>query len=148
MKRIERSVEIEVAPERVFDALVRWDGLTRWSTMTVSHTGPGSCTGLGDTFEQTIRVAGVDLQTEWRVTEYQPPRAIAYHATGPGGSSMTMRQRVTGMPSGSRLDVEVDYELPGGVLGDVADLVYVHRRSEREAEHTLGNLKELLESQA
>ena len=58
-----------------------------------------------------------------------------------------MRQSVEATAAGSRLDLHVDYDLPGGVLGDVADRLYVERRNEREAEHSLQNLKDLVEWQ-
>jgi uncharacterized protein YndB with AHSA1/START domain len=146
--RIERSIEIDAPPKRVFEALAHWDGLAQWSTVTDSHQGPERCTGVGDEFEQTIRVAGIGLETQWEVTRYEPPSTIAYRATGPGGSRMDMRQTVTPAPAGSRLELDIDYDLPGGVLGDVVDRLYVERRNEREAEHTLQNLKDYLEDRA
>ncbi len=59
-----------------------------------------------------------------------------------------MRQRVSPRGSGSRVDLEVDYELPAGALGAVLDRMYVERRNEREAEHTLQNLKDVVEATA
>lgn len=145
MTRIERSIEIDAPPERVFETLAHWEGLTKWSTITDSHRGPETCTRVGDEFEQTIRVAGIGLETQWKVTRYEPPNTIAYRATGPGDSQMVMTQTVTPAAGGSRLELDIDYDLPGGVLGDVVDRLYVERRNEREAEHTLQNLKDYLE---
>lgn len=59
-----------------------------------------------------------------------------------------MRQLVHPTSRGCRVDLEVEYDLPGGVLGDIADKVYVERRNEREAEHSLQNLKEIVEGRA
>lgn len=148
MTRIERSVTIDVPPERIFEELVSWDGLRRWSTITVDHTGPGRCTGVGDRFEQTIRVAGfLDLRTDWEVTEYDPPRSVAYRATGPGGGQLRMRQRVEHAGDGSRLHLDVEYGLPGGAFGDVMDRLYAGRRIRTDAETTLANLREILENE-
>jgi uncharacterized protein YndB with AHSA1/START domain len=147
MTKINRSIDIDAAPQRVFEELSHWDGLARWSTITSSHTGPARCNDVGDEFDQTLRVAGVELQTHWRVTEYDPPHLIAYHATGPGQSSMDMRQTVTDAGDGSTVEIDIDYDLPGGVLGEAVDQLYAERRNEREAEHTLENLKQLLEGQ-
>lgn len=148
MTTIARSIHIEADPERVFTELETWDGLRRWSTITVDHTGPSRCSQVGECFRQTIRVAGVDLRTDWEVTGYDPPRTVAYRATGPGGSHLRMRQHVTGDGDGSRLDIEIDYALPAGVLGEVVDHLYAERRNVRELEHTLDNLKDLLEDDA
>jgi uncharacterized protein YndB with AHSA1/START domain len=146
MTTIERSIHIDASPEDVFTQLETWDGLRRWSTITVDHTGPPSCSQVGERFQQTIRVAGIDLRTDWEVTDYDPPRRIAYRATGPGDSHTRMRQHVTADGDGSRLDLEVEYELPAGVLGQAVDRLSVQRRNEPEAEHTLDKLKDLLEN--
>ncbi len=148
MTHIERSVDIDATPGQVFAQLENWDGLTRWSTITVSHTGAGRCTHVGEEFDQQIRIAGVPMTTHWRVTDYDLPNAIAYDVTGPVGSWMRMRQRVAPRGSGSRVDLEVDYELPAGALDAVLDRMYVERRNEREAEHTLQNLKDVVEATA
>lgn len=142
---IERSIHIDAAAERVFDELGNWGGLTRWSTITAGHKGPERCTRVGEEFDQQLRLAGVTVETRWRVTEYDPPRTVAYEATGPGNSWLHMRQEVLPVDAGSQVQLKVDYELPAGVLGEALDRLYVERRNEREAEHSLQNLKELLE---
>lgn len=145
MTSIERSIDIDAPPEAVFNELGNWGGLTRWSTITSTHTGPDRCTQVGEEFDQQLRIAGVSMDTHWRVTEYDPPTAVAYEASGPGDSSMHMRQHVTPTSSGSRLHLTVDYRLPAGALGVALDTIYVERRNEREVEHSLQNLKELVE---
>ena len=146
MGHIERSVEISRPPEVVFDTLADLDRLTDWATIVVetrdiSHTPVQD----GATFRQTIRIAGRTLETEWRVVELERPRHVAYEATSADGGRMTMRQTVAPAGGGSRVELQIDYDLPGGVLGDLADLVYVERRNTRDAEHSLQNLKDLLE---
>lgn len=145
MPKIMRSIGIEAPPARTFEQLANWSELTTWSTITSAHTGADRCSGVGDEFEQKLRVAGIELESQWRVTEYEPPSLIAYEVTGPGASWMRMRQRVMSAPEGSRVEIDVDYDLPGGVLGDLVDKLYVERRNEREMEYSLHNLKELVE---
>jgi uncharacterized protein YndB with AHSA1/START domain len=145
MARIQRCISIAASPERVFAALVNWAGLTRWSTITDKHHGADQCVGVGDVFDQTVRIAGLRLDTHWRVTEYDPPRAVAYHVTADAGGRMTIRQTVHAGDSGSRVEFDIDYDLPAGFLGELLDKVYVERRNQREAEHSLANLKDLLE---
>ena len=78
------------------------------------------------------------------MTELDRPRHVAYEATGPGGAWLRMAQTVEPAASGSTVSFEVDYELPGGVVGDLASSL-VERRNQREVEHSLSNLKELAE---
>ena len=145
MTGIERNIEITAEPTVVFGNLSHWANLPRWSTITHKHNGVDRCTGVGQEFDQTIRVAGLPLDTHWRVTEFKPPRSIAYEVTAVAGGRMTMRQRVIPVEGGSRVELEIDYELPAGLLGELLDRLYVERRNQREAEHSLHNLKDLIE---
>lgn len=147
MTEIHRSIEIAAPPEAVFRELTDLRSLTRWSTITETHDGPDEQLTIGQEFEQKLRVAGVKLPSSWRCVEYDAPRVVAYDATSPGGGRLHMRQVVSPKPSGSLVDLTVDYDLPGGILGDLLDQVYVERRNEREAEHSLQNLKDLVEAQ-
>jgi carbon monoxide dehydrogenase subunit G len=145
MAKITRETEIRASPEVVFGSLIDWSRLSEWSTITVSHNGPDRCSGVGEEFDQQLRIAGVPLQTHWRVVEFEPHRSLAYEVTALGGGRMTLRQHVAPSGEGSRVEFDVDYDLPGGFLGEALDRVYVERRNEREVEHSLQNLKDLLE---
>lgn len=148
MTTIEQRIGIHAPPQTVFGELENWAGLSRWSTITAEHQGPDRCTCVGEEFEQQLRLAGVTIDTQWHVTEHDPPRAIAYEATGPGDSWMRMRQEVEPSDGGSTVRLQIEYELPAGVLGEALDRLYVERRNQREAEHSLQNLKELIEAGA
>ncbi len=147
MAHVERSIDIQASPQTVFKTLTDLDRLPNWSTVTVStHAVPDGDLKAGDTFRQTLRVLGRNIDCDWRVTEADAPDRIAYEATAAGGGQLRMAQHVRGDEGGSRVELTLDYELPGGFAGELADRAYVERRNEREAEHSLQNLKELIES--
>ncbi len=145
MAKIKRDIDIQVPPEDAFEALIDWSRLSDWSTVTQSHEGADRCSGVGEEFDQQLRIGGVPLQTHWRVVEFEPPRSLAYEVTAMARGRMTLRQRVASSGEGARVEFDVDYDLPGGFLGEALDRVYVERRNEREVEHSLQNLKDLLE---
>jgi uncharacterized membrane protein len=58
---------------------------------------------------------------------------------------MTMRQTVAPRDAGSQIELEIDYELPGGLLGELVDRAFVEEQNEHEADRSLRNLKELLD---
>ena len=145
MAKFTRDIEIRTGPEEVFEALESWSLLHEWSTVTHSHTGADRCGGVGDEFDQQLRVARIPLQTHWRVVEFEPPESLAYDVTAMAGGRMALRQQVVPTGEGSRVVFDVDYDLPGGFLGAALDRAYVERRNEREVEHSLQNLKDLLE---
>jgi uncharacterized membrane protein len=150
MTRIERQIEIDRSVEEVFELLTDLDRLPDWATMVLENHDtpdtPEKPLRSGQKFGQTVRIAGRNLTTQWEVSELETGRRVGYRATGPGGSRLEMHQRVQPRDGGARVELEIDYELPGGALGDALDKAYVERRNEREAEHSLSNLKELLES--
>lgn len=64
MGHVERAIEISVPAEKLFDVLVDLDRLPEWATIVVRTDGaPQRLLRPGDTFRQTIRVAGQELDT-------------------------------------------------------------------------------------
>lgn len=148
MAKIDKSIEVGVAPDQVFEVLTDLRLLPVWSTITVeTHGTPRQPIEEGDSFEQTLRVLGQNLHSTWQVTELDRPRRVAYTSEAPGGGMLRMAQTLQESSSGgTRVDVELDYELPGGLIGELFDSAYAERRNERELEHSLHNLRELLEA--
>jgi uncharacterized membrane protein len=149
MGHIERSIELSAPADRVFDILVDLDRLPHWGTIVVRTDGiPEHPLEVGDTFTQVIRIAGKELDTDWQVVELAQPRHVLYDATGPAGGHLWMRQSVSATPEGSHVTFEIDYQLPGGFLGEAMDRILVERQNEEEAERSLQNLKRLVESES
>lgn len=147
MAHIERTIEIGAPAERVFRYLTHLERLPDWSTITTeTHDIPDGDLQAGQTFRQTLRILGRNIETEWRVTEADAPHHIAYEATAPGGGHLRMAQHVREEGGRCRVELDLDYDLPGGFAGEAIDRAYVERRNEREAEHSLHNLKEIVEA--
>lgn len=147
MRRIERSIEVGRPPGEVFALLTDLDRLPEWATIVVA-TRDVSQVPLrrGNTFKQTVRVLGQEIESEWTVVDFDPPRRVAYTATAPGGGEMRMTQTVGPAGDGSRVDLKVEYEVPGGLLGELFDHLVMEEGNEREAEASLAALKRLLET--
>lgn len=147
MTTIVRHIEIDASPGDVFDVLADLDRLPNWSTITVeTHDTPSPPLEPGQTFRQTLRVLGRNIEATWRVESVERPSRLMYDATGPHGAKLRMQQRLRDTGGATQVELEIDYELPGGILGDVLDAAYVERRNEREAEHSLHNLKDFVEA--
>lgn len=146
MTRVERTIEIEAPPERVFELLTDLDRLQDWATIAGdAENPPAKPLSQGATWKHKVKVAGVELTGDWKVVALDPPRLVQYEATRNEGGWLKMRQSVAPAGQGSRVELEVDYELPWGVLGQAVDKLVVERRNEREAEESLQNLKDILE---
>jgi uncharacterized membrane protein len=148
MGKIKKSVDINASSDEVFELLTDLDALPTWSTITLeTHGTPRKPIEEGDTFTQTLRVLGRSLEAQWRVVALSDRRKLAYEASVPGGGRMEMSQTITDSDGVSRVEFEVDYDLPDDVAAllesDVAE-----RRNERELEHSLHNLKDLAEARS
>lgn len=146
MTRIERSMEIRRPPDEVFEVLRDASSLARWVTILVeTRDAPRQPIEPGDSFEQTVRILGAQLDSRWKVDGIRAPSEIRYEATVVVELPVSMVQRVRSSEGGSTVDLEVDYELPGGLVGDVLDRAFVKRRTQRDADRSLRRLKHLLE---
>ena len=145
MTRIERSVEVPGSPDRVFALLTDLERLPEWATIVVDTRDVSDHPlRAGSTFRQTVRVLGQEIDSDWKVVALEHPELVSYEATGAGGARLTMTQRLSAADGDTRVDLEIDYELPGGLIGTAIDRTYFEPHNEREAERSLENLRALL----
>jgi uncharacterized protein YndB with AHSA1/START domain len=141
MAKIDKSIEVNASGTDVFDVLTDLDRLPAWSTITVeTHGTPRQPIEQGDTFEQTLRILGRTIQAQWRVVELDRPRRVAYETEAPGGGKCTARTA----PAVLRWNSTTSYQAVSSANGSMRRSR--NARNERELEHSLHNLKELLES--
>ncbi|MFP5326157.1 MAG: SRPBCC family protein [Acidimicrobiia bacterium] len=146
MGHIVRETTVSCPPAKVFEVLSHINRLPEFSEMTVDVKGPDRPLAVGDRFEQTVKVLGRELATEWEVVEVQAPSLLRVEGRSANNGSASLTDRVTPTPEGgSRVELEVDYDLPLGFLGEIADKLVVERKNEEEAETILRRLKELCE---
>jgi uncharacterized membrane protein len=149
MSTIEREVVVSCPPDRVFDVLSNVERLPEFSEMTVAvHHAPGRPVQLGDRFEQVVKVAGIELTTEWKVVEVTAAggvRSLRFEGTSQGDGRATVVHRLAPEGSGTRATFAVEYDPPYGVLGEIADKVLFERRNEKDAERILERLREICE---
>jgi len=148
MAHIARTIEIARPPEEIFDYITDLDRLTEWATMVKETRDLGDRPiKQGTTFSQTIKAAGsVDIDCDWHVKQLQRPRHVHYEATAPDGGQMQMSQTIMPLDGGrSKVEIDLDYEVPGGILGQIADKLVFEGQNEKEADASLENLKRILE---
>lgn len=146
MGSINRSTHVKCPPERVFAVLADVDRLTEFSSMTVAiRNGPGRPVRQGDRFDQVVKVLGKELESEWQVVEVTPPSHLKFEGTGPGGARATLVESIQAEGDGTRVTLDVDYDLPLGLLGDAVDALYLQSKNEEQAEEILERLRRLCE---
>jgi hypothetical protein len=146
MTTLIRATSIACPPEHVCAVLADVERLPEFSDMTVAiRNAPGRPVQVGDTFEQVVRVLGVELESEWHVVAVDAPHELRFEGSAPGGARATLIERIMPERDGSRVELEVDYELPLGIIGQAVDAVLVRGKIEDQAEEILTRLRLLCE---
>ena len=147
MGHLTRSTVVACPPDRVYAVLADVERLPEFSDMTVAvRGGPGRPVRVGDRFEQVVSLVGQELDSEWQVVELDPPSLLRFEGSAAGGVRATLIERLVPEGDGTRVELDVDYELPLGVLGRAVDSVYLHRKNEEQADEILAKLKRLCEA--
>ena len=146
---VRTSVEIEAPPERVFDAAVDPCRLDEWVTTHRSLVDePEMPLDEGTEFRQKLRVAGLSFKVRWKITRMERPSRIEWEGEGPGGSMARVCYSLEPIAGGTRFDYVNLFELPGGKLAAKAAGMIGEDKGREEAERSLANLKQLLESES
>ncbi|HEV2458876.1 MAG TPA: SRPBCC family protein [Ktedonobacterales bacterium] len=148
MPTIHKSTVVNASIDTVFDALDDPEALPQYiPPMTKVRAVHRSAQRLGDSFQATYSVLGMHFDEAFTYTAYVRPTTLVTRFEGP--MSGTMSAALTPQDGATtRVDLAIDYQMPGGVVGKVADALLVERMNEGNAEHMLENLKLIVESRA
>ena len=146
MHKIQRTIEIKAPVQRVYDFLTQPANLPSiWPNM-VSVTNVVSQGGGAHSFDWVYKMAGVHFNGHASTEEVQPAKLV--RVKNQGGIPSTFRWSYQGLNGGNtRLTVEVEYNIPGAVVGKIAEAL-VTKINERDMDTLLANLKDLMESGA
>ncbi len=108
----------------------------------------GTMDHVGATYTGVGRLLGRQLEGTFEVTRVEKPRFIELKGTIPGGGQATSTIRLDPTSTGTEYTLELNYELPGGILGGVVDRVFAERTLERDLRHGLETFKALCEAEA
>jgi uncharacterized protein YndB with AHSA1/START domain len=145
MAHVEKSIVIQAPPEKVFARIEDNESYPEWwpNMIEQKRDKPGPLE-IGSRSKYKYNMLGATLVGEVILEVYEPPQRVAVRTTGGANGTFDWRFRPEG--SGTRLDVVVDYTLPGSFLGKLADKLVVEKRNEADLEEGLKKLKALLES--
>lgn len=146
MSHVRHSILIEAPPERVWAIGRDPERMPEWNTTVVSvKDADGPLDTLGGRFTVVSKIAGRPLDITWHIEEVEAPRFFVATATTPLGGGA--RQRVDYEPegTGTRVTIDMDYEIAGGLLGQVLSKAFAERAIERDVHHSAENLKAVVE---
>lgn len=142
METIRRNVFIEAQPARIFEylddpqhLLEIWPSMVEVTNVKVTPDGAQS-------FDWTYRMAGVKFHGHSDTPEVVRDRLRVIR--NEGGIPSTFRWGFEPRANGTEFTLEVEYQLPGMLLGRLA-APFLRRLNEREADTMVSNLKERME---
>ena len=145
--RIERSVDIDAPAHAVWAVLEDVRRLPDFSPSTVAVDAPARLSKAGQTFTQTVRLAGRSFTSTWTVTEIAPGTRLVIEGSVLPGTHYEMAEsiRATGDAS-TTFTLVMDYHLPFGPLGRLAGKLGAEQRAVEEAELVLDGVRRSAEA--
>ena len=143
-----RLIEQYEAPiERVFALGTDFARYPEWNvTYTEVKEIVGPPNQLGTKIYVVMRLLGQTMEGWGEIVEIDPPKLIHTSGTSTQGGNLEYVLRLTPIEKGTEVVLEVDYELPAGIFGKVADKLFIERAVERDLRHSLENFRAFIEA--
>jgi uncharacterized membrane protein len=101
---------------------------------------------VGTRIFAVMQILGGFVEGSAEIVEVDRPRMLKLIGSGDRGGALETVYRFTPAGTGTDLAIEIDYELPAGIFGQIADKVFVEKAIERAVKHSLENFKALVEA--
>lgn len=147
MSEVTVSIDIDVAPEVVFAAMLDPHRLHEWVTIhrELVHADHGA-PARGMRMQNRLALRGATFKVDWELTDFDPPTHARWKGKGPARSRAETEYRLQALDGGgTRFSYRNEFSAPFGPLGAVASRALVGGVPEVEARRSLANLKRLLE---
>jgi hypothetical protein len=146
MSHLSTTLGIDAPASSVFDLIADPSRSPEWQTLLVEMGDvAGRPGGVGSSFAGYYRVAGRKLAARFVVTAAERPGLFQVNgATAGGWARWTTMIEPVG-PSSCELRVDLEYELPGEIVGSLFGLL-TGNRLEREFRRTYDHLRRVVEA--
>jgi len=146
---VTRSIEIAGSADAVWKVLEDVRLLPQMSHSTTHVEAPERLSAVGDTFEQTVKLAGKSFTSKWTVRDIDPGTRLVISGSVLPGTKYTMTEEIESLDSSrTRLSLIMDYSLPFGPVGRLAAKLGAERRANSEATTVLEGVRRLVEQRS
>ncbi|MDQ3632840.1 MAG: SRPBCC family protein [Actinomycetota bacterium] len=148
MSEVRASIDIDAAPEAVFDVALDPERLGDWVTihreLLRADAGPPR---EGMEMQQRMSLRGAPFKVSWELVVCDRPTHAEWRGRGPARSKAETEYALEALPGGAtRFSYRNDFRAPFGPLGAVAGRALVGGIPQKEAIASLTALKALVES--
>ncbi len=139
MPKSEASVTINAPIEKVFDAIADQEKAVQYYPAAVLIAVNGKPDELGSSAELEYHVAGMKIHAKITVSEVDKPLKLVYEMSGamPGKWIWSLEQEGQAV----KVDFSIDAKIPGGILGKIANRLFLGRMNQKNAEKCVQGLK-------
>lgn len=143
MAKVERSILINAPTDAIDEIALDAARLPDWYAGVEEANPDDTYPEVGGTVSLVYKSSGVTFHITLTVLELVRGDYILYEL----GGMMTGTQHWSHTPEGraTRTTAVINYEMPGGALGKIADKLVVERMNNKNLEESLVNLKALVE---
>ncbi|MBN2076108.1 MAG: SRPBCC family protein [Dehalococcoidales bacterium] len=143
MGKSEAPISINTPIEKVFDAVANPEKMAEYSNASVLLEVKGNPGELGSSADWEYNVAGMKFHATTTVSLVKKPKKLIQEMAGamPGRWIWNLKQK----GKATTVDFCIEYNLPGGMFGRMADRLFLGRMNQKNLEKTLGCLKEYCE---
>jgi carbon monoxide dehydrogenase subunit G len=141
MARIHESVEIDASADAVKRLLTTPSEILKWYEGIASLTPSANYPAVGSTVEGAMKVLAVEIKAKQTVLD-NSPTLLRYQLDGMASGTQSWSLSAAG--SKTRLELDTEFQLIGGVLGKLAEPAVLNMLGSN-ARKSLENLKKLAE---
>lgn len=146
MTHLQIKAQYDAPIERVFGLMTDFARYPEWNvTYTEIKEVVGPPDKVGTRIHSVMRFLGRTMEGWGEIVEIDPPKLLRTTGTSTQGGKLEQFLRLTPIGTGTEVVLEVDYELPAGIFGKVADKLFVERAVERDLRHSIENFKAFIE---
>ncbi|MGH2380337.1 MAG: SRPBCC family protein [Candidatus Limnocylindria bacterium] len=148
MGHVLQSGHIDAPPEKAFAMAIDATRIAEWNSSVVETKDiTGSLDRVGASYVAILKLGGRRVEGRWEVSKVEKPGLLEITGTAPGGGRATATNRFEPAGAGTDVTIEIDYDLPGGFVGGMADKLFVERAIDRDVKHSVENFKAICETE-
>ena len=149
MGQITKSIEIDAPLDVCWALNADARRLTEWNPAILEvRDVSGPLDQVGTTYTGVIKAMGRRFDGRNEVVRVVPNTAVETRGTGVGGAKARVTAEFARRPNGTKVTVSIDYELPGGLFGGLAEKLFATRQLEDQLLASNAGFKRVAEADA
>ena len=133
------SVTINAPIEKFFDVIADYGQMAQYSPISEVTNIKGNPGEKGTSADYTYHVLGIKFTMHTTILEAERPRKVTTEETG--GLSGKFEWTLETQGPATKVDVRIDYSVPGGIIGKIANQLLLERMNQKNMESMAEGLK-------